>query len=160
MPISNSLIWPQQPRPEWMLPESKTWASQAAKARWLPQPSAGHEKLLPDGYWVAKASKGFGAWLEIGCKLSICRMALVTADFFCSLWDGPGLSQSAPQPWLHKVCLTHFISQTRDTVCGFSFCFIRDTINTSAGDGQKNQRGHTAASVEKAYWQCSKHIGA
>lgn len=31
---------------------------------------------------AAKTSKGFGAGLEIGCKLSICCMALATADSF------------------------------------------------------------------------------
>lgn len=51
-------------------------------ARWLRPPSAGHQSLLPDGKWAAKASKGFGAGLSIGCKLSICCMAQVTAESF------------------------------------------------------------------------------
>lgn len=57
-----------------------TTAPHNTNARWPRQPSAGHQSLLPDGKWAAKASKGFGAGLSIGCKLSICCMAQVTAD--------------------------------------------------------------------------------
>lgn len=61
-----------------------TTAPHSTNARWPRQPSAGHQSLLPDGKWAAKASKGFGAGLSIGCKLSICCMAPVTADSFAA----------------------------------------------------------------------------
>lgn len=128
-------------------------------ARWLRPPSAGHQSLLPDGKWAAKASKGFGAGLSIGCKLSICCMAQVTAESFAVRKMNWTPSQFIPVPnhtrFVQPILLARY---TRYSMWLFILPSTWRDKNQHWG-GLWNQKGHAAVTAEKAYWQCLKHIG-
>ena len=145
--------------PEWTLPESKPWAGRDAEAQ---RPHGHLQDIKAAAWWrsAAKASKGFGAGLEIGGKLSICCPALATADCFAGCKMDPAEANRPPSLIAQGLSDPFHQPDARATVCAFSFCLGRDAINTRAGAGLRNQPGRAAASAEKADWQCSKHIGA